>query len=330
MPIIEALLARDIEVVLATNGSAQDYFQSRFPSLELLTPPGYDIRYSAGRAFFNILLQTPRILKTIKAEHNWLADKIRELDLHAVISDNRYGMFGKIPSVIVTHQTSPMGPAALKGKLRRMVNKHLENFHQCWIPDDTNHSLSGELSSTENLAIPYSCVGPLSRLNTSKQKNKGTLLGLVSGPESQRTEFENDLKSFLFATEREAILICGKPKSIETSVDDNLTTHSHLDDQSLSECLQQAEYIFCRSGYSTILDLAKLGLKANLIPTKGQSEQVFLAKLLSENHGWKAFEKTEDLDLTQCVKSHGATPTSEQNDLLELEIDALIRHIQTV
>ena len=40
--------------------------------------------------------------------------------------------------------------------------------------------------------------------------------------------------------------------------------------------------IFCRSGYSTIMDLSKLGKKAILIPTPGQTEQEYLAKHLKK------------------------------------------------
>jgi UDP-N-acetylglucosamine:LPS N-acetylglucosamine transferase len=38
----------------------------------------------------------------------------------------------------------------------------------------------------------------------------------------------------------------------------------------------------CRSGYTSIMDLAKLGKKAFFIPTPGQFEQEYLAKKLQK------------------------------------------------
>jgi len=46
--------------------------------------------------------------------------------------------------------------------------------------------------------------------------------------------------------------------------------------------MQQAEWIICRSGYSTIMELLSLQKKAILIPTPGQTEQIYLAKRLSK------------------------------------------------
>ena len=329
VPIIEGLIARNIEVILAANGSAQDYLVSRFPELKILKPPAYDITYSGGRAFFDILLQTPKILKNIDEENRWLGNKINELNIDAVISDNRYGMSGDIPSVIITHQTSPRGPALLQGKLRRMVSKHLANFDHCWIPDDPDQSLSGELSNTEDLTIPYSHIGPISRLNPIKITQLGTILGLVSGPETQRTDFENNLREFLTSTGQESVLICGKPKSVATSVDGLITTHSHLDDESLAKAMLEAEYIFCRSGYSTILDLAKLGLKANLIPTRGQPEQVYLAEHLTENSNWRTFKEISHIKLKDCIPSRRTQLNACQNDSLEQEIDVFVKNIRS-
>ena len=41
-----------------------------------------------------------------------------------------------------------------------------------------------------------------------------------------------------------------------------------------------ADMVLSRSGYTTLMDLAKLNKKAILIPTPGQSEQVYLAEYL--------------------------------------------------
>ena len=53
-----------------------------------------------------------------------------------------------------------------------------------------------------------------------------------------------------------------------------------LDTEQLNTALQQSTLIICRSGYSTIMDLAKLGKNAIFVPTPGQTEQIYLAKQL--------------------------------------------------
>ena len=54
-----------------------------------------------------------------------------------------------------------------------------------------------------------------------------------------------------------------------------------MHEQELLPLMQEATKIIVRSGYSTIMDLAALGLlsKAEFHPTPGQSEQEYLAIL---------------------------------------------------
>jgi UDP-N-acetylglucosamine:LPS N-acetylglucosamine transferase len=50
----------------------------------------------------------------------------------------------------------------------------------------------------------------------------------------------------------------------------------------LEKTINESKLILCRSGYTTIMDLAKLGKKAFFIPTPGQFEQEYLAKKFQE------------------------------------------------
>jgi UDP-N-acetylglucosamine:LPS N-acetylglucosamine transferase len=82
------------------------------------------------------------------------------------------------------------------------------------------------------------------------------------------------------------LLVLGKPDEDLYQETGNLTVRNHLADAELARALQGAELIVARSGYSTIMDLAALNLKALLVPTPGQTEQEYLAKYHSErgNH----------------------------------------------
>jgi len=58
----------------------------------------------------------------------------------------------------------------------------------------------------------------------------------------------------------------------------------------------------CRSGYSSIMDLAALGKKAILIPTPGQTEQEYLAESLAAQHILLA-QRQEEIDLEAGLKA---------------------------
>ncbi|MEI6553824.1 MAG: glycosyltransferase, partial [bacterium] len=48
--------------------------------------------------------------------------------------------------------------------------------------------------------------------------------------------------------------------------------------------IQKSSVVLARSGYSTLMDLATIGKKAILVPTPGQTEQIYLAAYLSEKN----------------------------------------------
>ncbi len=60
--------------------------------------------------------------------------------------------------------------------------------------------------------------------------------------------------------------------------------YNHLALDELSKEIQEAEYVISRSGYSTIMDIMKLGKKSILVPTPGQTEQEYLGDYLLQNN----------------------------------------------
>ena len=52
----------------------------------------------------------------------------------------------------------------------------------------------------------------------------------------------------------------------------------------LQSAINESKLIISRSGYSTIMDLEKLGVKVFFIPTPGQFEQEYLAKYLKSQN----------------------------------------------
>jgi predicted glycosyltransferase len=65
--------------------------------------------------------------------------------------------------------------------------------------------------------------------------------------------------------------------------------------------LNSAEIILCRTGYSSLMDLLKVGTKAILIPTPGQPEQISLGERLKE-HSQFVVQGQGEVDVVEGVK----------------------------
>jgi predicted glycosyltransferase len=69
----------------------------------------------------------------------------------------------------------------------------------------------------------------------------------------------------------------------------------------IQKTFNESEIVLCRSGYTTIMDLAKLEKKAFFIPTPGQFEQDYLAKKLKRD-GLLPFAKQDDFRIENLLE----------------------------
>jgi UDP-N-acetylglucosamine:LPS N-acetylglucosamine transferase len=69
----------------------------------------------------------------------------------------------------------------------------------------------------------------------------------------------------------------------------------------IENAYNESKIVLCRSGYTTIMDLAKLEKKAFFIPTPGQFEQEYLAKRLKRN-GIAPFAKQDDFRIENLLE----------------------------
>jgi UDP-N-acetylglucosamine transferase subunit ALG13 len=65
-------------------------------------------------------------------------------------------------------------------------------------------------------------------------------------------------------------------------VNGRMTIYNFMTSALLQKAINESELIISRSGYTTVMDLAKLNKKAFFIPTPGQFEQKYLADRLNE------------------------------------------------
>ena len=100
----------------------------------------------------------------------------------------------------------------------------------------------------------------------------------------------------------------------------------HLPSDELNQAINASDIVVARSGYSTIMDLSKLGKQAILIPTPGQTEQEYLAELLKERNICYS-EPQEGFDLERSLSLvndySGFKIEDNDNDLLRGRIKSL-------
>ena len=294
VPIIEALLGRGMEVLLGTDGHPAALLKEAFPMLEQIQFPGYEIEYPAGDhgMALKMLFATPRLRIRIKEEQQTLEQFIKQHQIDGVISDNRFGLFtDQVPCVYLTHQLQIQAPA-FKGALRKLHRSYIDRYTFCWIPDfEGADNLSGALS--HGMDLPKGCryIGPLSRLTKQEQLQVNTdqLCVLLSGPEPQRTSFEQTLLKQLQNHPGSVILVRGLPGTkASLATPPNVKAFNHLSGDQLATVLQSSGMTLSRPGYSTLMDLTALGVKAIFVPTPGQTEQEYLAQLHREKGSFYA------------------------------------------
>lgn len=317
------------EVFLASDGGALRLLKAEFPQLPAVELPSYRIRYQHSNMVRNIAWQLPRILYAVRAEQ-WATERlVNEHGIHGIISDNRYGCFSrKANSVILTHQLHLRVPNGfLEWSANRVLHRALGQFNAVWVPDVAGApNLSGDLSHGEQEVHPDTrFIGPLSRLHADGTDNEYDIAVVLSGPEPQRTYLEQRLLEQAMLLPQKFIFIQGKTRAKEHYyVAENVEMVSYLTSQELNEVLLASEIIVCRSGYSSIMDLAALGKKALLIPTPGQTEQEYLADFFAQQNVFLV-QKQEEIDLETGLEKVAATTGFAPG---QFETEAFLPHIK--
>lgn len=302
IPIINELLNHNFEVFIASDGGALQLLQEEFPDIKCLELPSYNISYSKSAKSFKwkLFTETPGILHAIRLERKAIKKFVDEYNLNGIISDNRFGCRHKnIPSVFITHQLNVLSgnTTYLSSKLHQ---NYISKFDECWIPDTPgNKNLSGIMGHLKEVPENVKYIGPLSRFNKLPGQKKYDYAVILSGPEPQRTLLEEKLLSEFQDSDKKVIFIRGliEERSIATK-NKNIHIKNYLTSKLLEEAIISSEIIICRSGYSSIMDLAKLEKKAFFIPTPGQYEQEYLAERFMKL-GIAPFCKQEEFEISK-------------------------------
>lgn len=303
IPIIERLQAEGHCVVLGGDGESLTLLRKHFPDLRVLPLAPLQLTYSQGKSqVWAMLRALPRLMRSARQDHKMLANYLRYEQIDQVIADNRFGLYSdRVPCVYMTHQLTIPLPRMwrwLEPLVARLHGRVIARFAECWIPDESvdaanavsrplglTQGLAGRLSHPAHMPANARYIGVLSRFAGKEYTADASydVVAVLSGLEPQRTIFEKQIIERYANSDEQVLVVRGKMQGPPTvSRHRSITIVPWLDDNHLAAYLLGAKRIICRSGYSSVMDLAALGLlsRAELHPTPGQPEQEYLAEYL--------------------------------------------------
>jgi hypothetical protein len=280
-------------VEIACSKNQENFFRSRFPYLTIhVTLPDNHIQIESGKGlFFKLGLRVFEFRANWKKENDWLQKHLEFNSYDLIYSDNRYGFYSpNVHSVLLTHQLVLPGPKMLLFLPQLVLNKNLKSFNEIEIPDFENTPrLSGKLSQGKAIRNT-SFIGPLSQIKPLETPRVKQLLLILSGPEPQRSRFAKDIIEETVQLGFQ-IIVAGESKPLLKS--DLVKEMGYCNSEVLAQLMNESSHIVCRSGYSTLMELATIGKKALLIPTSGQFEQEYLAKYWEEQFNFPTANENE-------------------------------------
>ena len=274
-------------IIVAGDNDVLDVFEEELPHIERIFFKDINVRYSSGdKTVRKLVFRSPLFLCSIFRHHFKLQRLLSEIDVDVVISDNRPSLWSKkVKSYYVSHQPNlklsdgwhwvePIATAAHQWFIR--------HFEALLIPDvEGEKSFSGELSQVKDSRIKTHYIGWLSRFdsdNLDVAKEDYTLL-ILSGVEPSRSLLRDQIIK-RYAELDEQLIVAGDYKAKQVG---KTTILPYVRTEALKPMILAAKHVICRSGFSMMTDLKVLGIEAELIPTPGQPEQEYLAKLHSKS-----------------------------------------------
>ena len=116
----------------------------------------------------------------------------------------------------------------------------------------------------------------------------------ISGPEPQRSIFETRVLEQIDYIPGNKVVVLGKSESTSLFKDEpGLKVYAHLPRKEMARLFNQASMIVSRPGYSTLMELAETGKQALLVPTPGQTEQIYLAEHMTKKRWFYCVQQND-------------------------------------
>lgn len=303
IPIIDSFLKSGHEVIVAGDDLQLALLSKRFEGIRTINFPSFEVRFSKRKSqLLPLIWIAIRLPYHIIKEHFVLNRLIKQHEIDIVISDNRYGLWNKnVKTIFITHQLKVFFPKPfqfLEPVGERFIRYLAEKYDSCWISDISGlDNLAGELSHPRKLPSNGKYVGLLSRFTGIEINQNGRnwdLVGVVSGPSPHREMFIEEIEKLSLKHNLKTLIIKGKPDERAEIIEKNgIWYASHLNDSTFAMVLLSSKYLIFRAGYCSLMDLVVLGIRCMIVPTPGQTEQIYVAEYLSNKGLFKTCKQSE-------------------------------------
>ena len=270
VPLIHQLKEQGNVLFVACSSEQRGIFEEYLEEVRYIDHAGYPFKFRGKGAFALDMYRSRKALKKrLFEEVKQVEQYVRDHSIDLVLSDHRYGFHSSVvPSIFITHQINLPLPRWLF-VIQNMHERFMRKFTNWWIMDFEENLLAGKLSRSKNSKAIF--VGPYSRFMMydriePPKKCEGKVF-IASGPEVYAEQF-------IVQNER---MISDSDALVESV---GLHSKSWRD---FDRKILDAETLVARSGYSTIMDLYFLKKRAELSPTPGQAEQIYLYNLHKES-----------------------------------------------
>lgn len=306
IPIIHWLKSITNEVIIASDGVALELLKEEFPDLRHYPLPSYKIEYRYDSILLNILLDIPNILFATYKERKQTNEIIKNTGATIILSDNRLGFRNALTkNYYMTHQLNLLHSNSLISKIGSKIHQwYISRFDTCFIPDfKAELSICPALSKSNLPNTVY--LGTLSRIDKMVTTIENDIVVILSGPEPQRSMLESVLWTALIKLPMyKTLFIRGtKTKRKHTDEYNHIEVKDFVSQNEISKTLNQSKLLITRSGYTTMMDIHNLEIKAILIPTPGQTEQEYLADYHQKNTRFQKLSQNELNKLQKTIKS---------------------------
>jgi uncharacterized protein (TIGR00661 family) len=288
-PLIQALLSSGDQVEILSTGRALRVLQERFGAdcplhdAVSVSPP-----YTKTRHFMaSFIVSLPSMLISLNRARTATLKVIRQGRYDLVISDCRYDVYDAVEnSILINHQLRFKAARTFQTAAEMWLARAMSKFGRIFVPDyEGPHNLSGLLSHRikhfDLSRVRY--LGILSHLNkTETEKDLDCFISLT-GPEPQRSILERKVLLQVRDLCGRIVIAGGNPDARQKEIAGNVEFYSYLGSQRQEEMMNRARFFISRSGYTSIMELAELGLsQVLLVPTPGQTEQEYLGDYYEE------------------------------------------------
>ncbi len=288
IPFIKALQGKGYKLVVCSDGLALKFLKEALSDVTYESLPGYNIHYSYASMALNMVIQSPKIYINYQKEKRVFTQLVKRYKPIFCISDNRYGCRNiAVSSYFVGHQWSILNGKGHKHYIASLINQHyIRKFDKMIIPDDPRHHYTGAMTNDVPVAMRL-YAGILSRLEQRDYLQNPIKFDfgiILSGPEPNRSRMESKLLT-LFANHihLRILLIRGSNNALTQAYSENIEVKNVVHASELTTSIDACRCIVSRPGYSSIMDYIQLGVQRMVfIPTKGQTEQEYLARRFYE------------------------------------------------